>query len=145
MIISKSIFFPKKIHPENFNLNTKLHQNLEPIKDHFQYLKIDTANPLSNHINKTFEKIDFHKARAKQLKDTNFVFKDKKVYGSMYEFIGNSATNFQFYLTDSMNHFVRSELLIRRKPNYDSLQPTLNYIKTDLIQLINTFEWVEKK
>ena len=39
MIISKSIFFPKKIHPENFNLNTKLHQNLEPIKDHFQYLK----------------------------------------------------------------------------------------------------------
>ncbi len=112
---------------------------------HFQYLKIDTANPLSKHINKTFEKIDFHKARAKQLKDTNFVFKDKKVYGSMYEFIGNSATNFQFYLTDSMNHFVRSELLIRRKPNYDSLQPTLNYIKTDLIQLINTFEWAEKK
>lgn len=112
---------------------------------HFQYLKIDTANPLSKHINKTFEKIDFHKARAKQLMDTNFVFKDKKVFGSMYEFIGNSATNFQFYLTDSMNHFVRSELLIRRKPNYDSLQPTLNYIKTDLIQLINTFEWAEKK
>ena len=112
---------------------------------HFQYLKVDTANPLSKHINKTFEKIDFHKARAKQLKDTNFVFKDKKVFGTMYEFIGNSATNFQFYLTDSMNHFVRSELLIRRKPNYDSLQPTLNYIKTDLIHLINTFEWGEKK
>jgi gliding motility-associated lipoprotein GldD len=111
---------------------------------HFQYLKIDTANPLSFHINKTFDKIDFHKVRARQLKDTNFVFKNKKVYGAFFEFVGNSATNFQFYLTDSTNHFIRSELLIRRKPNYDSLQPTLNYIKTDLIHLINTFEWEKK-
>jgi len=96
------------------------------------------------HINKTFAKIDFHKVKAKQLKDTTFIFRDKKVYGSLYEFIGNSATNFQFYLTDSTRNFVRSELLIRRKPNYDSLQPTLNYIKTDLIHLINTFEWTKK-
>jgi gliding motility-associated lipoprotein GldD len=112
---------------------------------HFQYAKIDTANPLSMHINKTFAKIDFHKVRAKQLKDTTFIFRDKKVYGGLYEFIGNSATNFQFYLTDSTGNFVRSELLIRRKPNYDSLQPTLNYIRTDLIHLINTFEWKKEK
>lgn len=111
---------------------------------HFQYLQIDTVTPLSFHLNKTFDKIDFHKARAKELKDTNFIFRNKKVYGSFYEFIGNSATNFQFYLTDSSNHFIRTELLIRRKPNYDSLQPTLNYIKTDLIHLINTFEWQKK-
>ena len=112
---------------------------------HFQYAKIDTTNPLSMHINKTFAKIDFHKVRAKQLKDTTFIFRDKKVYGGLYEFIGNSATNFQFYLTDSTRNFVRSELLIRRKPNYDSLQPTLNYIRTDLIHLINTFEWKKEK
>ncbi|MBM3452456.1 MAG: hypothetical protein FJX84_04850 [Bacteroidetes bacterium] len=111
---------------------------------HFQYAQIDTLNSLSMHINKTFAKIDFHKVKAKQLKDTTFIFRDKKVYGSLYEFIGNSATNFQFYLTDSTRNFVRSELLIRRKPNYDSLQPTLNYIKTDLIHLINTFEWTKK-
>jgi gliding motility-associated lipoprotein GldD len=111
---------------------------------HFQYARIDTANPLSSHINKTFAKIDFHKVRAKQLKDTTFIFREKKVYGGFYEFIGNSATNFQFYLTDSTDNFVRTELLIRRKPNYDSLQPTLNYIKADLIHLINTFKWEKK-
>lgn len=108
---------------------------------HFQYVKIDEANPLSMHINNSFAKIDFHKARAKNLKDTTFIFRDKNVYGGFYEFIGNSATNFQFYLTDSTSNFVRAELLIRRKPNYDSLQPTLNYIKTDLFHLINTFRW----
>jgi gliding motility-associated lipoprotein GldD len=111
---------------------------------HFQYEKIDSANPLSSHINKTFAKIDFHKVRAKQLKDTIFIFSNKKVFGGLYEFIGNSATNFQFYLTDSSTNFIRSELLIRKKPNYDSLQPTLNYIKTDLLHLINTFEWKKK-
>ena len=108
---------------------------------HFQYAKIDSTNTLSNLLNVTFAKIDFHKIRARQMLDTNFIFKDKKVYGSFFEFIGNSATNFQFYLTDSTNHFVRSELLIRRKPNYDSLQPTLHYIKKDLYHLINTFNW----
>lgn len=112
---------------------------------HFQYVKIDTVNPLSIQIDKTFAKIDYHKVRARQLIDTTFIFKDKKVYGGLYEFIGNSATNFQFYLTDSTSNFIRSELLIRRKPNYDSLQPTLNYIKKDLIHLINTFEWQKKK
>ena len=108
---------------------------------HFQYFKIDTVNTLSKLINQTFAKIDYHKIRAKQMVDTSFIINKKRVFGTLYEYIGNSATNFQFYLTDSTNHFVRTELLIRRTPNYDSLQPTLNYIKTDLIHLINSFEW----
>jgi gliding motility-associated lipoprotein GldD len=111
---------------------------------HFQYSKIDSVNTLAKLINQTFGKVDFHKIRAKQMVDTNFIFSDKKVFGTLFEFIGNSATNFQFYLTDSTNNFVRTELLIRRTPNYDSLQPTLNYIKKDLIHLINTFEWKKK-
>ena len=108
---------------------------------HFQYFKIDTANTLAKLINQTFAKIDYHKIKAKQMIDTSFILKDKRVFGTLYEYIGNSATNYQFYLTDSTTHFVRSELLIRRTPNYDSLQPTLHYIRKDLVHLINTFEW----
>jgi gliding motility-associated lipoprotein GldD len=108
---------------------------------HFQFSRIDSINTLGKLVNHTFGKVDFHKIRAKQMLDTNFIFRDKRVFGTLFEFIGNSATNFQFYLTDSTDNFLRSELLIRRTPNYDSLQPTLNYIKKDLIHLINTFEW----
>jgi gliding motility-associated lipoprotein GldD len=108
---------------------------------HFQYYKIDTLNTLAKLINQTFAKIDYHKVKAQQIKDTTFIFANKRVFGTLYEYIGNSATNYQFYLTDSTNHFVRTELLIRRVPNYDSLQPTLHYIRKDLIHLINTFEW----
>ncbi|MEY4572965.1 MAG: hypothetical protein RLZ10_2226 [Bacteroidota bacterium] len=108
---------------------------------HFQFSRIDSINTLGKVVNHTFGKVDFHKIRAKQMLDTNFIFRDKRVFGTLFEFIGNSATNFQFYLTDSTDNFLRSELLIRRTPNYDSLQPTLNYIKKDLIHLINTFEW----
>jgi len=129
---------------EKFNANDSLIFYLGKEIDgdlHFQYSKIDSTNSLGKLINQTFGKVDFHKIRAKQMIDTNFIFKDKKVFGTLFEFVGNSATNFQFYLTDSTENFVRSELLIRRTPNYDSLQPTLNYIKKDLIHLINSFEW----
>ena len=108
---------------------------------HFQYYKIDTLNTLAKLINQTFAKIDYHKVKAQQIKDTTFIYANKRVFGTLYEYIGNSATNYQFYLTDSTNHFVRTELLIRRVPNYDSLQPTLHYIRKDLVHLINTFEW----
>jgi gliding motility-associated lipoprotein GldD len=69
------------------------------------------------------------------------LFPEKRVFGTFFEFKGNVATNFQFYLTDSSKHFVRGELLMNCRPNYDSLKPSLNYIKQDLEQLFKTFEW----
>ncbi len=111
---------------------------------HFQYYKIDTTNTLAKLVNETGVKIDEHKMRAQQVTPKDFIFRDKKVYGTLFEFVGNSAVNFEFHLTDSVDNFVRTAVILYTTPNYDSLQPTLNYIKTDLIHLINTFEWEKK-
>jgi len=111
---------------------------------HFQYYKIDTLNTLAKLVNETGLKVDEHKMKSQQVIPKNFILKERKVFGTLYEFIGNSAVNFEFHLTDSVSHFVRSAVVLYTTPNYDSLQPTLNYIKTDLIHLINTFEWTKK-
>ena len=108
---------------------------------HIQYYKIDTTNTVAKLVNETGVKIDEHKMRAQQVTTKDFIFRDKKVYGTLFEFVGNSAVNFEFHLTDSVDNFVRTAVILYTTPNYDSLQPTLNYIKTDLIHLINTFEW----
>jgi gliding motility-associated lipoprotein GldD len=79
--------------------------------------------------------------KADRIIDKQIIDEKRKVYGTFFEFQGNVATNFQFYLTDSINHFVRGEVLMNCRPNYDSLRPSLDYLKQDLIKLFDSFEW----
>jgi len=47
----------------------------------------------------------------------------------------------QFYLTDSVRHFLRGSLYIRATPNIDSLKPVIEFLKTDVVRLIETLTW----
>jgi len=42
---------------------------------------------------------------------------------------------------DSTNNFLRGEVLLNCRPNYDSLRPSLEYLKRDLLELVNNFKW----
>lgn len=108
---------------------------------YLNYYPIPNRDTLVKYINLSNDKVDEHQIKATGIKDQNFIFRDKKVYGTLFEFEGNVATNFQFYLTDSTSNFIRGEVLMNCRPNYDSLRPSLNYLKADLIHLIETFEW----
>jgi hypothetical protein len=63
----------------------------------------------------------------------------------IYSIEGPSASPFQFYLTDSAQHFLRGSLYFNSRTNPDSLAPILNFVRIDLSHLINTFEWTVKK
>ena len=52
-----------------------------------------------------------------------------------------AASPFQFYLTDSVDHFVRGALYFNVVPNNDSLAPVIDYLKDDMRHMIETFEW----
>ena len=62
-------------------------------------------------------------------------------FGSFFELQGDVATPFQFYLTDSTSRFLYCEVLFNSSPNYDSLRPTLDYLKRDLNEFMNTLKW----
>ena len=64
-----------------------------------------------------------------------------KVYGMMYEVEGNAASNAQFYVTDSTNHFLTASLYFDTRPNYDSILPAVDYVKKDMINLLETLQW----
>lgn len=117
--------------------------NLGPLNGilYLNYYPIPNRDTLVRYINLSNDKVDEHQIKATKIVDENFIFPDKKVYGTLFEFEGNAATNFQFYLTDSTSHFLRGEVLMNCRPNYDSLRPSLNYLKADLIHLIKSVEW----
>ncbi|AEA42194.1 hypothetical protein [Fluviicola taffensis] len=117
--------------------------NLGPLNGvlYLNYYPIPNRDTLVRYINLSNDKVDEHQIKATKISDQNFIFPGKKVYGTLFELEGNVATNFQFYLTDSTSHFLRGEILMNCRPNYDSLRPSLNYLKADLIHLIETVEW----
>ena len=67
--------------------------------------------------------------------------KKEKVYGTLFSVVGNAASQFQFFLTDSSNNFLVGSLYFYSKPNYDSLYPAIKYIEKDIFHLFNTLKW----
>ena len=83
-----------------------------------------------------------HLQKANGVRDSLIVNEEHKVYGLLIEMDGKGvATPLQFYLTDSIRNFVRGALYFNFVPDNDSMQPVINFIREDIDQLINTFEW----
>lgn len=63
------------------------------------------------------------------------------VEGLYFTLQGNTATANQFFLTDSSTHFLRGALYFDAEPNEDSLGIVNDFLKRDLLHLINTLKW----
>lgn len=64
--------------------------------------------------------------------------------GLYYSLEGNTATANQFFLTDTTRHFLRGALYFDAAPNADSLGIVNDFLKKDLLHLINTLKWSDK-
>jgi len=82
-----------------------------------------------------------HTVKANDIEEYIVQFPERKVYGTVYEIGGNTATSLQFHLTDSTKHFLRASLYFNASPNIDSLGPVLSFIRTDVDHLLKTFTW----
>lgn len=63
------------------------------------------------------------------------------VDGVYFSLTGNTATANQFFVTDSVRHFLRGALYFDATPNEDSLSVVNDFLKKDLQHLINTLKW----
>jgi gliding motility-associated lipoprotein GldD len=61
-----------------------------------------------------------------------------------YQVSGNAASQAQFYLTDSLNHFLTGSVYFEAQPNFDSILPAAAYLKNDIRHLMETVEWKER-
>lgn len=57
------------------------------------------------------------------------------------ELEGEVPSQFQFTITDSTQNFLRGALYFNTRVANDSLAPAIEYMKNDLMHLINTLEW----
>lgn len=63
------------------------------------------------------------------------------VKATVMELSGEVPSPFQFHVTDSTDHFLRGALYFKTSTKNDSLAPVINYVKNDMIHMLNTLEW----
>lgn len=106
---------------------------------HFSYFPID------DNIEKLLEEsrsLSYkHTEKAQEINEELIINDDERVFGTYYSIAGNAASSDQFFITDSSNHFLRGALYFNVAPNPDSIGPVSEFIKKDIVHLIETFSW----
>jgi gliding motility-associated lipoprotein GldD len=59
----------------------------------------------------------------------------------LMELEGEVPTYLQFYTTDSTKHYLRGALYFNTALKSDSLAPVIDYLKKDVVKLLNTLKW----
>lgn len=84
-----------------------------------------------------------HTVKANEIFEQPRVDSVNQVYGMFYMINGDAATQSQFYVTDSLNHFVTGSLYFESKPNFDSLYPAVVYLRNDIRRIMESISWNE--
>ncbi|PWS32404.1 gliding motility lipoprotein GldD [Pedobacter paludis] len=82
-----------------------------------------------------------HTIKATAIDQKVINYPDRRVYGIYYAIEGNTASSVQFFLTDSAKHYFRGALYFNERPQYDSIEPVVKFIKKDIDKMISTFKW----
>ncbi len=106
---------------------------------HISYKEVG-LNKLDKLVNDAFTMTNKHNLKAYSIDDSLMVTPNN-VHGMFFKVGGNVATANQFFLTDSVTHFLRGALYFDATPNEDSLGIVNSFVLDDLKHMINTFKW----
>ena len=106
---------------------------------HLSYKPVN--NDLDRFLNDAHGFANKHQVKATGLEEIPIIRDSARVYGLMFEIAGNTASSLQFYLTDSTRHFLRGALYFNDPPNIDSLKIVVDFLKQDVLRMINTTRW----
>ncbi len=117
-------------------------QLLYPDKDASVYL---TYKPVNDNLKKLLvdaQKIPTkHQIKADAISVDVYEDRKRRVFGNFYKVKGNAASQAQFYVTDSLDHFLSASLYFDAVPNYDSVYPASHYIIQDMKKMMETMKW----
>lgn len=112
------------------NLNADIHCSYMPVHGNLRELTDDAMEFVYKHV-----------SQASAIPERVFANDAAKVYGVFFTLQGNTASPYQFFLTDSTGHFFRGAAYCNCRPNADSLRPVLDFLERDIEHMIETFEW----
>ena len=106
------------------------------------YKKINSKEHLESLVNESFKLISKHQNKASSIIETEIKTLSGKS-ATIIDIKGEEPPPFQFIITDSSKNFMRAALYFEKPIKGDSLLPVVDYIKKDMLHILNTLSWNE--
>lgn len=107
---------------------------------HCTYLNISKEG-FSKAVEDSYHLAYSHAIKADEITQELYTNDEADVSGIIYGIEGNVATPAQFFVTDSIKHFLRGSFYYSDKVNMDSVAPITASVKQDIQRMIETFSW----
>lgn len=108
---------------------------------HITYKKLmNSEQLLKEYLNDSYVLTAKHQIKANAINETIATTKDGKV-AVIAEIEGEVPSQFQFTMTDSSKNFLRGALYFNTQVQNDSLKPAINFMKKEMMRIVNTLEW----
>ncbi|HLS70333.1 MAG TPA: hypothetical protein VK027_01590 [Chitinophagaceae bacterium] len=107
---------------------------------YLSYKEIKEEQSFDQLLDESFRLSYKHDIKADFIHTPDFIT-ENGLLGIYYEVGGNTASNYQFMLSDTTKHFLRGALYFDVTPNVDSIRPVLNYLKEDMEILIESMKF----
>ncbi|HRP89179.1 MAG TPA: hypothetical protein PKX92_03990 [Edaphocola sp.] len=107
---------------------------------YLSYKTITENRNLMDLVNESYKLTDAHKKKADFIEATEIVTPNG-LNGMFYTVGGNTASRYQFYVTDKQKHFIRGSLYFNCEPNADSTLPAEIFLRKDIEELMNSIKF----
>lgn len=106
------------------------------------YKRLASPDALQGQVDTAYRLLSQHFDYSTGVRDQMIDYPQDRVYTTTYQITGSRAASpYQFYATDSAQHFLRGSLFFSVTPNNDSLAPVIQYIEADITHLLETLKW----
>ena len=110
---------------------------------HFSYYPVRSYEQWEELRDEAFELVGVHNQRASDIEEIVVHRDEADVHGVAFDIAGPAASPFQFFLTDTTDHFLRGALYFDTRVDPDSLAPVVAYVKEDIFRIVESLEWKE--
>ncbi|MCH1517015.1 MAG: gliding motility lipoprotein GldD [Flavobacteriaceae bacterium] len=114
------------------SMQATIYLSYRPIENNLDSLLSDAYQMPSKHI-----------IKASSIPEKVFINPENRAYGTLFRIEGEAASQAQFFLTDSLDHFLVGSLYFYARPNYDSILPAARYVEKDMVKLMESLRWKE--
>ncbi len=107
---------------------------------HLTYKVVHNRDSLKEYFNDTYFLTAKHQIKSDAIDD--IISKTPKGKTVIYtELSGEVPSQFQFVTTDSVQNFLRGALYFNTTVQNDSLRPAIEFVKVDIVHMMNTLKW----
>ncbi len=113
-------------------LNATLHMTYYPFSNWADY---------DSMVNDTRSLVNKHLQKAEDIVEDPVELYNPKLHGVIFHIEGNTASNLNFYVTDSAKHFLRGALYFNVQTEPDSIMPVFKFLEKDVQHVLKTIKW----